>query len=82
MTEIIVEARTIITGVQDRHTPIIHDNAAVLVREPDLSAARLAEELDHWEADPEGLAAMATAARPCSSPKGPSRNTGGRRVTQ
>ena len=33
MTEIIVEARTIITGVQDRHTPIIHDNAAVLVRE-------------------------------------------------
>ncbi len=33
MTEIIVEARTIITGVQDRHTPIIHDNAAVLVRD-------------------------------------------------
>ncbi len=33
MTEIIVEARTIVTGVQDRHTPIVHDNAAVLVRD-------------------------------------------------
>jgi cytosine/adenosine deaminase-related metal-dependent hydrolase len=33
MTEIIVEARTIVTGVQDRHTPAIVEGGAVLVRD-------------------------------------------------
>src|ERR1700712_3174671 len=33
MSEIIVEARTVITGVQDRHTPVSIENGAVLVRD-------------------------------------------------
>lgn len=45
MTEIIVEARTVITGVQDRHTPVAIDDGAVLVRDGVIVAVGAAEAL-------------------------------------